>query len=86
MSGDTAIILACRPVEWSARTLGPGSKMPETPIYPDSTVDKCSLCATEIYVGPRLRATMSTMEPGDYLLLCFLCSLTTAGGPHEVRR
>lgn len=77
------VVLACRPVEWSARTLGPGATQPETPIYPESVIDTCSTCGTEIYVGPRLQATMGSMDPEDYTLLCFLCSLTAvAGGPH----
>lgn len=90
MTGNATapVILACRPVEWSARTLGPGANMPETPIYADSVVERCSTCNTEIYVGPRLQEAMRSMHPEEYVLVCFLCSLNitaTAGGPHAKR-
>lgn len=64
-------IATCRPVDWT-----PMHKLlplaTETPVYPGSTVQQCSDCNCDIWVGPKVAEMLERSD--SVKLCCFLCT------------
>lgn len=72
---------ACRPVEWSERTLGRGAAQPETPVYPNSLQMRCDDCKEPIWVGPKQQDALATGVVNT--VLCFDCAARTVSASGE---